>query len=933
MIFRRVWKVCGWCTHQGCRLSLWTIWLLLLAALAGQLYLLSARRVPVPTPLRRLIEKQAAAHGVNIEYGRARMNLTGRFLLEDVRLGPTSAPEPLATARSVYLRFNPWELLVGQPQLEEVRIGGLDFHLPADPAANTEAALVANNIDLGLHIAGREVELSYFTGYIGRLPIQASGRLPVSAASSDQKPSVESVINTYATIAAHLRDSASWIDTAEAPRLAARFDHESFTLHVQADSIDLRSLPLPHPPQAKMERVRLNVFLPVPPSSSNDFSVTGVIGAAHLPQEFATRDLRFELRGVYGDASPFDPRQLNVQLASVRWRDIETGPVVATLTEPAYRQFEIDASLVLAGSTWRVKGDAVPQSRSARVLIDGFVGDTTLDFAGRLIKRDLAALLDPAAPAPLHVSATFGPDWKLAGVTGRLHSGPVRVGGAHLDETGTEFTYDGVRAVADNLVLRQGESLAHGSYEMDTRTMDFRFLLTGGLRPEGIESWFHDWWRNFWSDFDFSHALPAAEVDVSGRWGDLTATRVFVQAEGARTGLKGVDFDEVRTRIFLRPHWFDILHFEVVHDEQAARGWLTRSLDLEKNTWSFMEFDVESSLALATISSLFKKESAELLAPYDFTSPPHLAITGRVDSPASPTGKRERIDLTLASAGAMTYHGFPLSNLAFKAEIRDDSIDLPTLAVSFAEGRASGHARLWTADEARRLSFNITLADANLGAVTRAVALLQPPAATPDGKTGDSARERQQRLDQGRLVFNLAAEGLFADFYSFTGSGRAAITGAELAQLNLFGPLSEALSGTHFSFGSFSLDTVDAPFVLDGDRLRFEELRVTGPSALLQAKGNYHLRDGRLDFATKIHPFDESRSMVGSAFGFMLSPLSKMFEVKLQGTFSKPTWIFAYGPSRLFNTLTGSGSHPAITPLTPLVPVPTEPNTPVQSEP
>src|SRR5690606_6614510 len=118
--------------------------------------------------------------------------------------------------------------------------------------------------------------------------------------------------------------------------------------------------------------------------------------------------------------------------------------------------------------------------------------------------------------------------------------------------------------------------------------------------------------------------------------------------------------------------------------KQTASGRLARSLDLEKDTWRHMEFDVRSTLPLATISALFPEESSELLAPYAFTSPPRLRLHGRVDSPASPLGKRERIDVSLASTGAMTYHGFPLSDLVFEAALQDDRIDLPVIAVGFA---------------------------------------------------------------------------------------------------------------------------------------------------------------------------------------------------------------------------------------------------------
>lgn len=915
MSFRRILRACGWCTRQGFRLSLWTTWLALLVALAGQAYLLSARRVPVPEPLRRLVARRLADEGLRVDFDRARMNLTGRFVFENVRLGPTSSPDPLASARTLYLDFNPWELLVGRLGLREARLGGLDLHDPASPAAPTPAPFPANNIDLGLIFDGAEIELSYFTGYIGPVAVQASGRFrPPASAAEKSSPSAEQAFARYAELIAAFRKIAPSLAALDEPRVRLAFSPGVVDLDLRATQLDLDAAPIAF--SGKITGLRVNASVPLDTATDKPIEVIAAFDRARLPGETTVDDVRLRLQGTLGALARFEPRALDVNLASLRWREITGGPVAAVVTQPAPGLVRADTSVALAGSAWSLRVETAPRAATARVILDGFVGDDTLAFAGRQIDRDLSSLLDPDSAAPLHVAASFGPEWKLAEVSGRLHSGRVRVGGAILDETGTEFTYDGAHVLCDALVLRQGESLAHGSYEMDTRSMDFRFLLTGGLRPAGIESWFHDWWSNFWSMFDFSGGLPYADVDVRGRWGDLTATQVFVQAEGAATGLKGVDFDRVRTRLFLRPHWFDILHFDVLRQERAAAGWLARSLDLEKDTWRFMEFDVESTLPLATIATLFKEESAELLAPYRFDTPPRLRISGRVDSPDSPLGKKEHIDVALTSTGPMTYHDFPLSDLAFEARLRDDRIDLPVLALGFAEGKANGTAGLWGPENARQLAFDITLADANLGAVTQAVARLQPSPATsasaaePPAKTSEAARERQQRLDRGRLVFSLAAEGPYSDFYSFKGSGRAAITGAELAQLNLFGPLSQALSGTHFSFGSFSLTTVDAPFVLECDRVRFDNLRVTGPSALIQAKGDYRLRDSRLDFSTKIHPFDESASVVGNAVGFVLSPLSKMFEVKLQGTLAEPKWIFAYGPSRLFNSITGSGDSP-----------------------
>ncbi|CAM2903784.1 AsmA-like C-terminal region-containing protein [Rariglobus hedericola] len=915
---RQAWKVCGWCTRHGFRASLWTTWLLLLAALAGQIHLLSSRRVPVPDPLHQIALRQLAVHGVHFDYDRALMDFYGHVILENVRIGSIKTPAtPLITARSVYVHIDPWLALAGRIEIEEIRVGGLDLHLPPSLSPSGIDEVPVSNIDLGIRPRGRRMELSYFTGYIGRLPVQVSGLFDIPEQQSGDTtpdPTIESITRAWVGVARHAATAQAWLAPVEAPRLHIRLDETSAAISIHADSIDVGAFPSSRF-AGKLTDIEVRTTLPIASLLTSSLVLQGSIGELALDRQITAGGLIFQLNTAAG----FDPRSLELQLGSLRWKNIEVGPLAITAAQPTSGFITTDTSFTLAGAAWRLQASATPANGTAQVSLNGFIGDDTLAFAGGLIDRDLSSLLDPDQPAPVYATASFGPGWKLTHASGRLHSGFVLVGGVPLDETGTEFTYDGAYVVCDNLVLRLGNSLAHGSYEMDTKTMDFRFLLTGSLRPDGISPWFHAWWTNFWRTFDFSRGLPVADVDVRGRWGDLTATQVFVQADGPDIGLKGVDFDRVRTRLFLRPHWFDIRYFEVNRAGNEASGWLSRSLDLQKDTWTYMEFDVDSGLPLETISRLFPDESAELLAPYKFSQPPSLRLSGRVDSDASPSGKQEHIDIGLTSTGAMTYHDFPLSDLEVQARLRDDRIELPALAVNFAGGHATGQARLWGEPDKRRLAFDISLAKANLGSVTQALTLLQPapvaPVAPLTAKAAEAARIRQERLDRGSLDFNLAAEGLYSDFYTYKGGGRARITGAELAQLNLFGPLSEALHGTFFNLGSFSLNTVDAPFTLDGEQVHFDNLRVTGPSALLQAKGDYHLRDSRLAFNAKIHPFDENPSMVGTAVDFVLTPFSKVFEVKLQGTLAKPSWIFAYGPSRWINTITGGEKTAAPAPV------------------
>lgn len=897
-MLRKAWHIGAWCTRQTARIVLWGVWAALLLALAAQVYVVSHRSIPLPDPLRRMVNERLAAEGLQVDFRDGEIDLAGRVVLRDVRVAfVTASAEPVATADIVYLHLDPLDLALGKLDLLDLSVHGLDI---PGLAAGVEAAAVP---------LGDEVELSWLTGYVLGIPAQVDGRLRLPRTpASDAGPrprAFESIAKIRARLDQVAETARPWIAATGSPRLRLHLGGGKADIALAASSLDLGAVP--GGPGGRLGGLRASATVPLGPAPAR-IAVRGSVGSADLPGEISARDAVFLLRA----EGSLSAAVLDLQAGSVRWRKIETGPLVVAAAGAAPGTVSADVSLSLAEGVWSIRASGDLGARSGRVSLDGFVDDGTLAFAGSLINKDLTGLLDPAQAAPLRAEAAFAPGWQLSRATGRLHSGVVRVGTVMLDETGTEFDYDGRRVLCDALVLRLGDSLARGSYEMDTATNDFRFLLSGRLRPAGISGWFHEWWTGFWHDFDFAGGPPVAEVDVQGRWGDLTATNVYVQAAGAGVNLRGVPFDGVETRLFLRPHWFDILRFDVTRDSAAAGGRVARFLDASGNNWLHMEFGVESTLPLATISTLFPKESSALLAPYKFDSPPRLKIEGRVDSASSLAGKHESINVDVNSAGPMTFHDFPLANLRTLALVRDDVVDLPRIDVTFAGGQATGEARVQGEGDARRLSFDISLTDADLGAVVQAVSALQPPPATPPtAKAAEAARRRQQRLEGGRLDFTLKAEGPFDDPHGFTGKGRGSITNAELGQLNLFGPISEALSGTFLNFGSFSLTTVEAPFRLDGERLRFPDLRVSGPSALILAKGNYHLDGGSLDFTARIHPFDESSSMFGSAASVVFSPFSRVFEVKLKGTLTDPSWVFSYGPSRLLNTITGGDRQPA----------------------
>ena len=130
------------------------------------------------------------------------------------------------------------------------------------------------------------------------------------------------------------------------------------------------------------------------------------------------------------------------------------------------------------------------------------------------------------------------------------------------------------------------------------------------------------------------------------------------------------------------------------------------------------------------------------------------------------------------------------------------------------------------------------------------------------------------------------------------------IAGQELGEIHLFGLLSELLSKTLLNFTSLRLDSAQASFRIDGNKLVFPQVKLQGPRASIDAKGEYLLETKTLDFSARIYPLQESKFVVADALGALLTPLSNVLELKLTGALEKPSWAFAFGPTSLLRAIT-----------------------------
>jgi hypothetical protein len=120
------------------------------------------------------------------------------------------------------------------------------------------------------------------------------------------------------------------------------------------------------------------------------------------------------------------------------------------------------------------------------------------------------------------------------------------------------------------------------------------------------------------------------------------------------------------------------------------------------------------------------------------------------------------------------------------------------------------------------------------------------------------------------------------------------LTGADLGQIKMLGPLSDFLKPTFLGFTSFDFKSMETDFKLADDRISFEKLHLAGPTAQLEATGSYRIDDHTLDVVAEVILAEKGKTLVNKAWEFLTDPfthgLESLLKFKLQGKAENPTW-------------------------------------------
>ena len=905
-------------------LGFWTLWLGLSLLLVAQAYVASKNELQVPAFVQRALLERLAASGVHITFGHTLFDPSGRVIIENASLTLDGFEEPIATARAIYARIDPWALAIRRFEPLEMRVTGMTVRVPAMLSASGRADEIIHDLDAAIVPDGDAFSIEYLHCHVGSLAVSAQGRILLGALPGTHGaplPVAEFFARNYVPLIRRCAAAVGAISAFDKAGLRVRLEPAAGRGIVARTILVAGGVRLSTPTPLRAGRLRATgrwSLLGEAPDSGEVLLSLADIALPGAKVSAQGIEARIEVgsqagKGPAGDLRlPIKSADLSCAGGAIDGLEFRDAVVALALTGPdllGAGPVRVSGKALFWGKPVGVDGVVDLARGTAQAKFRASVAPETVGFVGVRIKRDLSPFVRLAHPVSVEGDLRFDPGWKFGEISGRLDAAQVFARGVTIDDARGSFRFDGSHLYASEAYARIGENFARGSFEEEMATRRYRFLLDGRLRPLDITPWIVGaWWQSFFSNFGFPEVPPTASIDLRSCWTDGRQARIFLSVDGPGIVVRGAPFDRIRLTLFSRPQFNDGIRLEVTKGRGAVRGTFTRKLNFDAGPSSQnIDFIGTSSMELAAVAPMFGPGGATLLSPYAFSQPPDLEIAGHWSGPAAPGGSHTVLHVGVRSAGVFRYNDFPVEDASFAVDLKDDDVTVSQIRAGFAGGAATGRAKVSGRGAERKLSFEAALSDAQLD---RAILAVGNYSATRSLKAAPAVGSFLKEKASVRLDAAVAAEGRLGDPSTFQGSGSAQLQGAGLGEVRVLGLLSELLRFTALRF-----TTAHAAFKLSGTRLNFPDINVTGANSAITAHGTYAIDSHDLDFKARINPFKESRNLPLQFMDAMLAPLAQAFEVQLTGKIEKPAWMFANGPANLLRNLNQPPATEAPSPL------------------
>jgi hypothetical protein len=154
---------------------------------------------------------------------------------------------------------------------------------------------------------------------------------------------------------------------------------------------------------------------------------------------------------------------------------------------------------------------------------------------------------------------------------------------------------------------------------------------------------------------------------------------------------------------------------------------------------------------------------------------------------------------------------------------------------------------------------------------------------------GDASHSSLDPLEFGFAGGDGRAEVTFHN--DATGEGSLSLSGANLGEWSLLGPLGESLRGTLLGFSNLDLNAAKAQFKLSPDSVEVPSVEFTGDEHAVSGSGTIYPNRGTLDFTVRLKTLGGTKTRLG-LLAPIIQPITSVVEANLSGPIDSPKWKF-----------------------------------------
>ena len=444
---------------------------------------------------------------------------------------------------------------------------------------------------------------------------------------------------------------------------------------------------------------------------------------------------------------------------------------------------------------------------------------------------------------------------------GNFQVGPATFRGADFISAQSDFNYSNRAWHLPNLVISRPEGTAHIAHISREKDGEYQFVIDSTIDPRVLRPLFDPVVQEVIDEFTIA-SPPHLHAEIAGHW--LRPEQISARASLAATNI-GYRLRPVlscRSLLTFTNRVLTLIGPDVIRTEGSARA---DSVIIDIPRMKIFIHNASGVLNPADITHVIGPEVERTMEPYRFLYAPQARAWGMIDL-TNDLGSDLHFEV---AGGPFEWRAFRFQQITGVVHWGGPFLTISNLLGSMHGGNLDGSMRLdFTAKEGADFAFRTGVRDINLHSL---VSDLGNPTNKLDGSLG------------GTLVITNANS---ENPRSWFGHGDMTLLDGLIWEVPVFGLFSPLLNSIKEGSGNQRAKEATATFVITNSVIATSDLSIRASGMQL----NYQ---GTVDFDTRINGRIEAELFrnapgVGPVVSKVFWPVTKLFEYKVTGTFSKP---------------------------------------------